>query len=189
MSDDLINKAFATQIANIEKSTNKKLAEWGEIISTAGLSKHGDKVKFLKEEHGFSHGNANTVVHFVDQTLARSEENTTDWIAVQYKGKEDLKKWYDKIVAAISGFGNDIEIVPKKTYTSLRRKKQFAIIQPSTKTRLDVGLILKGVAPSDKVEDGKKWNPMCTHRIKVEDGKTINKDLFGWIKQAYDQAG
>jgi hypothetical protein len=30
---------------------------------------------------------------------------------------------------------------------------------------------------------------MCTHRIKVEDEKMIGKELFGWIRQAYEQAG
>jgi hypothetical protein len=30
---------------------------------------------------------------------------------------------------------------------------------------------------------------MCTHRIRIEDEKMINKDLFNWIKQAYEQAG
>jgi hypothetical protein len=33
------------------------------------------------------------------------------------------------------------------------------------------------------------WNAMCTHRIKVEEEKTVNKELFNWIKQAYEQAG
>ena len=89
----------------------------------------------------------------------------------------------------INGFGNDIEVSPKKAYVSLRRKKQFAILQPSTKDRLDVGLNIKGVAATGNVEEGNKWNAMCTHRIRVEDQKTINKDLMNWIKQAYDQAG
>jgi hypothetical protein len=30
---------------------------------------------------------------------------------------------------------------------------------------------------------------MCTHRIKLEDEKMINKDLIAWIKKSYDQAG
>ena len=55
-------------------------------------------------------------------------------IAEQYKGKEKLKPWYDKIMAEINKFGKDVELAPKKAYVSLRRKKQFAIIQPSTKT-------------------------------------------------------
>jgi predicted transport protein len=92
-------------------------------------------------------------------------------------------------MADINKFGNDIEVAPKKAYVSLRRKKQFAIIQPSTKDRLDVGLNIKGAAPSGNVEEGTKWNAMCTHRIRVEDEKMINKDLLNWIKQAYEQAG
>jgi hypothetical protein len=88
----------------------------------------------------------------------------------------------------IQKFG-EFEIVPKKGYVSLRRKKQFAILQPSTKDRLDVGLNIKGEAPSGNVLASGSWNAMCTHRIKLEDEKMINKDLIAWIKKSYDQAG
>ena len=188
MSESL-DKASATQIANIEKSTGKKLSDWIAIVNNSGFAKHGELVNFLKEKHGFTHGNANMVVHYAKQSHAGAAENDTDWITAQYKGKENLKPWYDKIMSEINKFGNDIEVSPKKAYVSLRRKKQFAILQPSTKDRFDVGLNIKGVAPTGIVEDGKKWNAMCTHRIKVEDEKMINKDLISWIKQSYDQAG
>jgi len=188
MSESL-DKAYATQIANIEKSTGKKLNDWITIVSKSGFVKHGELVNFLKEKHGFTHGNANMVVHYAKQSHAGAAENDTDWIAEQYKGKENLKPWYDKIMNEINKFGKDIEVSPKKAYVSLRRKKQFAILQPSTKDRFDVGLNIKGVVPSGNLEDGKKWNAMCTHRIKVEDEKMINKDLISWIKRSYDQAG
>lgn len=54
-----------------------------------------------------------------------------------------MKPWYDKIMAEINKFGKDVEAAPKKAYVSLRRKKQFALIQPSTKDRLDIGLNIK----------------------------------------------
>jgi len=184
-----IDKATQTQITNIEKSTGKKLDEWITIVNKSGFAKHGELVSFLKEKHGFTHGNANVVVHFANQSHAGAAENSEDLIISQYKGKENLKPWYDKIMAEINKFGSDVELAPKKAYVSLRRKKQFAILQPSTKDRLDVGLNIKGVAPSGIVEDGSKWNAMCTHRIKVTDEKMINKDLNNWIKQAYEQAG
>jgi hypothetical protein len=183
------DKAYQTQIANIEKNTGKKLDQWITIVNKSALSKHGELVSFLKEKHGFTHGNAALVVHLAQQTHAGATENPDDLVTVQYKGKEELRPWYDKIMAAIHGFGKDIEVAPKKAYVSLRRKKQFAILQPSTKTRLDVGLNIKGVAPSGNAEAGTSWNAMCTHRIRVEDAKTINKDLVDWIRKAYDQAG
>ncbi len=189
MSSAAIDKAYATQIANIEKSTGKKLEEWISIVNKSGLEKHGELVSFLKDKHGFTHGNANMVVHYAKQSHAGAAENTDSLIDEQYKDKKELKGWYDKIMAEINKFGNDIEIAPKKAYVSLRRKKQFAILQPSTKTRLDVGLNIKGVAPSGIVEASGSWNAMCTHRVKIESEKTINKDLIEWIRKSYEQAG
>lgn len=186
---DAIDKATQTQIANIEKNTGKKLNVWIEIVNKSGLSKHGELVNFLKEKHGFTHGNANVVVHFAKQSHAGAAENSDDLIIEQYKGKENLKPWYDKIMTEVSKFGKDVEVAPKKAYVSLRRKKQFAIIQPSTKERLDVGLNIKGVEPSGNVIPAGSWNAMCTHRIKIGEAKMINKDLINWIKQAYEKAG
>jgi predicted transport protein len=188
MSSEALDKAYATQIANIEKTTGKKLEEWIAIVNKSSFEKHGELVSFLKEKHGFTHGNANMVVHYAKQSHAGAAEKSEDLVTEQYKGKENLKPWYDKLMTEINKFGKDVELAPKKAYVSLRRKKQFAIIQPSTKDRLDIGLNIKGVAPSGNVIASGSWNAMCTHRIKVEDEKMINKDLYNWIKQAYDQA-
>jgi predicted transport protein len=189
MSSEALDKAYATQIANIEKTTGKKLIEWIAVVNKSGLEKHGELVSFLKEKHGFTHGNANMVVHYAKQSHAGAAGNSEDLITQQYKGKENLRRWYDKLMTEINKFGKDVELAPKKTYVSLRRKKQFAIIQPSTKDRLDVGLNIKGVTPSGNVIASGSWNAMCTHRIKVEDEKMINKELVEWIKKAYEQAG
>lgn len=189
MSSEALDKAYATQIANIEKTTGKKLNEWITIVNKSGLEKHGELVSFLKEKHRFTHGNANMIVHYAKQSHAGAVENSEDLVTEQYKGKENLKRLYDKLLTEINKFGKDVELAPKKAYVSLRRKKQFAIIQPSTKDRLDVGLNMKGAEPSGNVIASGSWNAMCTHRIKVEDVKMINKELIEWIKKAYEQAG
>ena len=182
MSSESLDKAYATQIANIEKITGKKLDEWIAIVNKSGFEKHRELVNYLKDKHGFTHGNANMVVHYAKQSHAGAAENSDDLITEQYKGREILKSWYDRIMSEVNKFGKDVEVSPKKAYVSLRRKKQFAIIQPSTKDRLDVGLNIKGVAPSGNVTAAGSWNSMCTYRIKVEDEKIINKDLINWIK-------
>ncbi len=66
-------------------------------------------------------------------------------IAAIYSGpKADLRPIHDRLLAAIAKFG-PFEIAPKKDYVSLRRKKQFAMIGPATKTRVEVGINVKGL--------------------------------------------
>ena len=186
---DTVKQAVANQLKNLEAKTGKKLDEWKQIINGSGLSKHGELVTMLKEKHGLGHGNANMLVHEAKQSSSFSVDNQDDLVTEQYKGKEELKKWYDSLAEKIKAFGDDVEFSPKKAYVSLRRKKQFALIQPSTKTRMDVGLNMKNVEPSGKLEAAGSWNTMCSHRVKIESGKDVTPELIKWLKQAFEQAG
>jgi len=77
----------------------------------------------------------------------------------QYSGnKGDLRPTFDAIIDAVMAFREDVEIAPKKAYTSLRRNKQFGIVQPSTKSRIDVGINLKGFDEGLIVESGTPHN-------------------------------
>jgi len=189
MSTEALKQAEESQVRNLEEKTGKKMEEWVSIANKSGFEKHGEILNYLKTEYGIGHGYANLVVHYAKQSHAGAVENKDDLIAEQYKGKENLKPWYDQLIGEINKFGNDIEVSPKKAYVSLRRKKQFAIIQPSLKSRLDVGLNIKGVSPTGNMEAAGNWNSMCTLRVKLDQEEQINDELIGWIKQAYDQAG
>ena len=71
---------------------------------------------------------------------------------------------------------------------ALRRNKQFGIVQPSTKTRVDVGINLKGVEPTERLEASDSFNSMVSHRVRVTDATQIDDELIGWLRQAYDMA-
>jgi hypothetical protein len=92
-------------------------------------------------------------------------------------------------VAAVEAFGDDIELAPKKAYVSLRRAKQFGIVQPSTKTRVDVGINLKGVDPGGRLEASGSFNAMVSHRVRVSDAAEVDDELIGWLRDAYEAAG
>jgi predicted transport protein len=110
-------------------------------------------------------------------------------VAAQYQGdKAALRPLYDRLVAEVQRFGDDVELSAKKTYVSLRRSKQFAILQPSTKTRFDVGINLKGVKAEGRLEASGSFNAMVSHRVRVEKASDIDAALIGWLKQAYDAA-
>src|SRR5688500_3830718 len=147
MSNDAANDAMLTMIKNLEEKTGKKLEDWVAIVNNSKLEKHGELVNMLKKDHGLGHGYANMIVHHAKQSHAGFGGEDA-LITEQYKGKENLRFMYDELLKEIKSLGNDVEISPKKAYVSVRRKKQFAIIQPSTKTRIDIGLNLKNVSPS-----------------------------------------
>lgn len=183
-----MDKATQTMIENLHKNTGKTLEQWIDIVKTQNFAKHGEIVKYLKEQHEFTHGFANLVAHKAKETDAGSSKNQEGLIASQYKGKEHFKPIYDKLIAEIQTFGNDIEIAPKNAYVSLRRKKQFATLNPATKTRFEIGINLKGQEPKGKLEP-ERPNAMCSHKINLTDIKDIEKEVIDWIKIAYENAG
>ncbi len=179
-----MDKALETMIANMPEKTGKSLDAWIAILKEKTFTKHSEAVNFLKKEHGVTHGFANTIVHLSKE----DKTQTVDFVSVQYEKKEALKLIYDTLKSYIETLGNDIEFAPKKAYVSVRRKKQFVIIQPSTKTRLDLGLNLKGKEAEGILENSGSFSAMCTHRIRLSSIDDISENVKNWIKEAYDNA-
>ncbi len=185
-----MDKQAEKMIANLEATTGAKLEEWITRVLASGKAKHGEIVKWLKTEHGMTHGYANLVAHTAKGSAASTSGKTDDdLVASQYTGgKAALRPIHDRLVAAVQKFGADVELAPKKAYVSLRRSKQFGLIQPSTATRVDVGLVLKGVPVKGRLEAAGSWNSMVTHRVRVTSAAEVDKELLGWLKKAYEAA-
>jgi len=177
-----------SMITNMKEKTGKTLPQWLALVSKARLAKHGEIVKWLKSEHGLTHGFANVVAHKHLKSDAGSADSG-ELVAAQYAGpKADLRPIYDSLIKMVSGFGKDVEVAPKKAYVSLRRSKQFGLIQPTTKTRVDVGINLKGEVSTKRLEASGSFNAMVSHRVRIEDLKDVNAQLKKWLKAAYDAA-
>ena len=188
-----LDKALATQLANIVKRTGKSIPELTAIVKGSGLSKHGELVAKLKSTLCMGHGDANTLVHTVLKSDGQSAAITRGLSAEQvldglYAGpKAVLRPIHDKLLVTIRRFG-DFEEAPKKTYVSYRRKKQFAMIGPATNTRVDVGLNMKGVKATDRLQQ-LPAGQMCNYKVKLMDAKEVDVELIAWIKTAYEAAG
>ncbi len=171
------------------EKTGKPLEEWVNIVKKENFEKHGQIMKFLKENHGFTHGFANFVALKARESDAASFD-AVDLVSNQYsKGKEHLKPIYDQMLKIVTGFGSDVEIAPKKSAVSLRRKRQFALVQPSTKTRIDLGLKLNDAKLTNRLENSGPFGSMCTNRVQITELSQVDDELIGWLKLAYEQAG
>ncbi len=180
--------ATQTMINNLPEKTGKSLEQWLAMLKKQSFAKHGEIVKWLKGDHGVTHGFANLIAHsHLNASSGASSED--DLVEAQYsKAKADLRPIYDKIIKMVSAFGKDVEVSPKKTYVSLRRNKQFALVQPSTKDRVDVGINLKGHDTTDRLEASGSFNAMVSHRVRITSAKDVNAELKSWLKKAYDAA-
>ncbi len=187
-----VDKALETQLKNIQTRTGKTIDELYAIIRKSGLAKHGEIRDMLKRDLSMGHGDANTLVHTYLRAESGSEptaETGSDDVLDQiYTGpKAALRPIHEKLIDAISKFG-EFEIAPKKGYVSLRRKKQFATIGPATNTRFEVGLNMKGVKGTDRLNE-LPAGQMCQYKVKLADVNEVDKELINWIRQAYDSAG
>ncbi len=186
-----LDKAIQTQLDNIQKKTGKSLEELAAIVRKSGLTKHGEIRDYLKRELGLGHGDANTLVHTILQSdgqraaQGKSEDTVLDEI---YAGaKAHMRPIHEKLMKEISKFG-ELEVVPKKGYVSLRRKKQFVMIGPKTNTRFEVGINARDLKKNPRLLEQPKGS-MCNYIVNVTDIREVDSELVAWIKSAYEGAG
>ena len=176
----IVDQAVATQLKNIEKKTGKSFAEVRNMILASGLGKVGLIRDMLKKDLGLGHGDANMLA-----ILALKPEPEADPVDEIYGGpKAELRPIHDKIMAEIQKMG-EFEIAPKKTYLSLRRKKQFAMMGPATNSRIEIGLNMKDVPATARLM-AEKPGGMCQYKVKITDVKEVDKELLAWVRLAYD---
>ncbi|GAA3636453.1 hypothetical protein GCM10022200_19750 [Microbacterium awajiense] len=182
-----VEQARTSQLRNIAEATATPLDEWYARVEAqrAQGMRHGQLVAWLKSEHGLTHGNANALVHAA-AAASSTDAAPADLVAEQYAGgKAEMRPVYDRLVEVAQSLGGDVEVAPKKTSVSLRRSKQFAVLTPASRTRIDVGLNL-GDAPADgRVE---QTSGMCTHRVRVASVAEVDAELEALLRAAYDRA-
>ena len=185
---NVVDKAFETQLDNIQKRTGRTLDELFDTIRKSGLAKHGEIVTMLKRDLGIGHGDANTVAKFYFKPAGEKATTAEEAIDEIYSGaKASLRPIHEELIAAIVQMGPS-EVAPKKGYVSLRRKRQFAMIGPATKTRVEVGLNMKGVQGTARLTELPPGG-MCQYKVNVTDVKEVDGELIAWIRQAYEGAG
>ena len=178
---------LAEMIANLPVKTGKSLNEWLTIISETGLGRHKEIRTYLQEQHQVGYGYANQIA--LRAVHGDSASPNSDPAETLYVGsKVGLRPIHEALMAQIQSFGDDVNVALKKGYLSIRRTKQFAMIQPSTITRVDLGIILHGAEPNGRLESSGAWNAMFTHRIKLGDAADVDAEVVSWLHKAYEAA-
>jgi hypothetical protein len=148
------------------------------------------------EQFKLGYGDANTVVHVMGAippgldgapTAAAAAPAGDPLDAIYTGAKAHLRPLHEAVMNKIAAFG-PFEQAPKKTYISLRRKKQFAMLGPATKDQLELGLNAKGLPEHSRL---KALPPggMCQYSVRLATPGEVDATLLGWVRAAYDAAG
>lgn len=182
MTDPLA--AFGTMPATLEEKTGRSLAEWQVTVRGLGLTKHGEILKALKQDHGLTHGYANMLALLATGYGKAGED---ELLAGLFKGpKATLRPIYDRVEQLITGFGSDVDVRTMKTMIGFKRNRQFACFTPASGGRADLGITLKDAAPDDpriKATPG----GMTSHVVPITSVEELDDDVVGWLRIAYDR--
>jgi hypothetical protein len=176
-----VEEGIQSQLRNIEKDYGRTIDELVLIVDKSGLTKHNEVVAMLKQRYRMSHGAAHRV-----SLVARSRAPQPAPAGAALA--PPLQDLYARLLKKAVALGKDVEQAPKKGYLSLRRRKQFAMLQPGARW-INVGLVLAKQPPAGRLESAAKWNALFTHRVRVATTSDIDKELDSWLRTAYDAAG
>jgi predicted transport protein len=170
----------------IRRLPGPPVEEW---IAMLPAGSHREKHAFLVEQ-GLSSNHASAVLWW-EKHGAAIEAGGEPLIERQYSGgKERLRQIYDRVAEVVAALGDDVEPGPRGTYVSFGRPKQFALVQPSTKTRVDLGLRLPGSPYTGRlIEAGSFGSGNITHKVALSSPDEVDAELEAWLREAYDARG
>ena len=162
--------AWNRKIAQVAPADEPALREWLEAQGVGGYP----QMLLVWETFGYP-----------DFLLASADE----LVDGQYADRPELRPVFDAVIACVSGF-EGVQIQARKTYVSLLTgRRTFAIVQPTTKKRVDVGLRLTDPELIGRLLLAKSLgNDAITRRVALESVADLDDAALGWIRRAYEES-
>ncbi len=184
-------------VANLPEKTGRSLDEWIKLIDKEGPADEPGQVNWLKTKHKLGGTTAGLIA---ERAQGKGEENSdgaayvraaAGYVEAMYAGpKADLRPLHDALIELVCSLADDVKICPCTTIVPFYRHHVFAQIKPTTRTRIDFGLALKGVnkkIPKRLIDTGGlKKGDRITHRIPITTADEIDAEVKEWAKVAYE---
>lgn len=181
-----IEKEF---IDNLKTSTGKSVPEWMKQLSSSGITKRNDLIKWLKERPGFGHMHASLLAGIYLNNGKPVYGNTDDLLANQFAKAADMRPLYESFIAFVQRHFGTSSVLPKKTYVSILEKREFAAINIKPK-ELRIGFDLGDRPFDDTVSKSKLSGPMprISHMLVLTDKAQLNSELIELLKGSYQRS-
>jgi hypothetical protein len=118
---------------------------------------------------------------------ARLPAGARDLIAGQYADRPHLRPILDTLLAAVPALG-PVTVQARKTLVSLvTPRRTFAVVQATTKRRVDLGLRLDHARPGGRLVAANGGVGAATMRIPLTTPEDIDTEVLCWLQRAYDE--
>jgi hypothetical protein len=179
-------------VKSLPEKTGKSLEQWVQLIKQEGPTGTAERKAWLKKEHKLGTNIASALVEDAEgrgENAASYLKAAPGYVDAMFSGaKAHLRPILDELIVLGFSLGQDVRISPGKTIVPFYRNHVFAQVKPTTQSRVDLGLCLKGVAPSGRLVStgGEAKGDRITHRIGVGTTQEIDEEVRRWMKKAYE---
>jgi hypothetical protein len=167
----------------LKKQTGGGVAEWNRRIGKQRLRDERSLRAWLTRQKVTGYAQALLVMEqfgYPDFVLATADQ----LIEQQYRDRPHLRPIYDAIIRAATRCG-EVVIQARKTYVSLvSRRRTFARVQATTRTRVDLGLRLDGRPLRGRLQPSKIHETMAV-QVSLSTREEVDSDVKRWLQEAY----
>ena len=181
-------------VAELKEKTGRTLEEWVKHINKNGPETEAERRDWLKGELKLG---TNTASWLAGRSVGKGDEDTDPeaylltaerWVEAMFEMKPQLRPLYDAALKYGMSLGSDVKVCPCQTMVPFYRKNVFAKLTASTKSRLDLGLCLRGEPFTKRLTDtgGTAKKDRITHNIAITSPADLDPELKKWWKKAYE---
>lgn len=111
-------------------------------------------------------------------------DDAEELIAGQYSDRPGLRPVLDAVLAALPALG-PVTVQARRTLVSLSTPRRvFAVVQPTTRSRVDFGLRLEHERPGGRLLAARDLGA-ATVRIPLTRPEEVDAEVVGWLRRAY----
>ncbi len=173
----------------LESRTGQGVAAWNERIAAgAPQNRAGEPAlrRWLSAEGVTGYAQALLVWEtfgYPGFVVADAEE----LIDRQYADRPQLRPVFDAVLAALPALPGPVTVQARGTLVSLvSPRRTFAVLKPTTKSRVDLGLRLDATQPGRRIQPARDLG-QATVRIPLTTPGDVDDEVRAWLTKAYDE--
>lgn len=178
---------MAKSAALLEGRTGAGIAGWNERVRASGADQDEGTLRAWLATQG--------VTGYAQQLLIMERFGYPDFLTAtadelinaQYADRLHLRPILDRVVALSTSRGQ-VSVQARKGYVSLvGPRRTFAVVRPTTKRRVDLGLRLAGASPSGRLQPARGLgNETITVRVALCSLEDVDEEVGSLLQRAYE---